>query len=298
MVKKETDKITNNLFKSYTDISGIHHMEGYKLPSRNSISKIINSIKDLLFPGYFDSNEISSSAKDLNKKISLCSIHLSDEIEKSFIWEYENNKKSFNKKNIENKSKKIAEEFLYELPLLRGNLKKDADAIYDGDPAAAYEPEIILCYPGFLAITVYRIAHFFKQKKVPLIPRIMTEIVHSETGIDIHPSAKIGHHFFIDHGTGIVIGETAIIGNHVKFYQGVTIGALSVSKDQKEKKRHPTIEDNVTIYARATILGGKTIIGKNSIIGGNLWITSSIPKNSKIYQITDSKNTVIKKNKT
>lgn len=296
MDKKATNKITTKLFKSYTDITGIHHLEGYKLPSRNSITKIISAIKDLLFPGYFDSNEISSNSKDLNKKISLCLIHLSDEIEKSFIWEKENNKTSFNKKNIEKKAKEIAEEFLYQLPELRKNLKKDADAIYDGDPAAAYEPEIILCYPGFLAITVYRIAHFFKNKKVPLIPRIMTEIVHSETGIDIHPAATIGHHFFIDHGTGIVVGETAVIGNHVKFYQGVTIGALSVSKDQKEKKRHPTIEDNVTIYARTTILGGKTIIGKNSIIGGNLWITSSIPNNSKIYQVTDNKNTVIKKN--
>ncbi len=296
MEKKKINLITKNIIKSYDNISGIHHIDTYKLPSRNSIDKIINTIKDILFPGYFDSQDIFSKPEDLKKKISICFIHLSDEIEKSFIWEKNNNKIKINKSNISKKSKDIAEDFFNYLPELRNTLKKDADSIYDGDPAAAYEPEIILCYPGFLAITVYRIAHFLKTKKVPLIPRIMTEIVHSETGIDIHPAAKIGHHFFIDHGTGIVIGETSIIGNHVKFYQGVTIGALSVSKDQKEKKRHPTIEDNVTIYARATILGGKTTIGKNSIIGGNLWITSSIPNNSKIYQITDSKNTIIKKN--
>ncbi len=168
-------------------------------------------------------------------------------------------------------------------------MKEDVKAIYEGDPAANSEHEIILSYPGFQAITVYRVAHFLHSAGLPLIPRMMTEIAHSKTGIDIHPGARIGHRFCIDHGTGVVIGETAVIGDDVKLYQGVTLGALSVPKTRTKEKRHPTIEDGVTIYAKTTILGGETVIGKNCIIGGNAWIVDSVPPNTKLYMTTDSR---------
>lgn len=179
--------------------------------------------------------------------------------------------------------------FLSKLPEIIEKLNLDAQEILDNDPAANNIEEVYLAYPGFYTIAVYRFSHEFYLIDMPLIPRLMSEYAHRLTGIDINPGAKIGNHFFIDHGTGIVIGETTIIKNHVKIYQGVTLGALQVSKDMKYKKRHPTVEDNVTIYANATILGGETIIGKNSTIGGNVWITESIPENSLVYHTSESK---------
>lgn len=173
--------------------------------------------------------------------------------------------------------------FLDRLPGIREMLLQDADAILEGDPAAVSRTEVIRTYPGFFAIAVYRLAHEFHRLGVPLIPRILTEYAHNQTGIDIHPAAKIGQSFCIDHGTGIVIGETVEIGNNVKLYQGVTLGALSVRKEMAKTKRHPTIEDRVVIYSGATILGGDTIIGSDSIIGGNVWITKSIPPFSRVY---------------
>lgn len=182
--------------------------------------------------------------------------------------------------NLVGKPCKAWPDFLKKVPNLFISLKKDANAILEHDPAAKSINEIYLAYPGFYAITIYRIAKVFYDLGLPIIPRLMTEFAHSTTGIDIHPGATIGNSFFIDHGTGIVIGETTIIKDHVKIYQGVTLGALSVKKEFSNTKRHPTIENNVTIYANATILGGNTVIGENSIIGGNTWITSSIEKNS------------------
>jgi serine O-acetyltransferase len=155
--------------------------------------------------------------------------------------------------------------------------------MYTGDPAARSRSEVIRTYPGFYAISAYRVAHKLVELGVPGIPRIITEHAHSRTGIDIHPEARIGNHFCIDHGTGVVIGETTVIGNHVKIYQGVTLGALSVNKEDAQRKRHPTLEDNVVVYAGATILGGETVIGQGSIIGGNVWLTRSVPAGSKIY---------------
>jgi serine O-acetyltransferase len=163
---------------------------------------------------------------------------------------------------------------------------QDVDAMYEGDPAAKSKTEILRSYPGFYAIAAYRIANLLHQLGIKLIPRMITEIAHSRTGIDIHPGATIGQFFCIDHGTGLVIGETTVIGNHVKIYQGVTLGALSVDKADADLKRHPTIEDHVVIYAGATILGGRTSIGKNSVIGGNVWLTKSVPANSKVYYQT------------
>ena len=173
--------------------------------------------------------------------------------------------------------------FLDTLPGVLEKLNDDADCIYQNDPASNSIEEVILAYPGFFAIAVYRLSHIFYEMKMPLIPRMMSEYAHRITGIDIHPGAQIGNPFFIDHGTGIVIGETTVIKNHVKIYQGVTLGALQVNKEMKFQKRHPTVEDNVTIYAGATILGGNTVIGKNTTIGGNVWLTESVPANSIVY---------------
>jgi len=177
----------------------------------------------------------------------------------------------------------IEQAFFEALPSIRAILIKDADAMMSGDPAAVSNTEVIRTYPGFYAVAIYRLAHKLYELEVPLVPRILTEYAHQLTGIDIHPGAVIGEKFCIDHGTGVVIGGTAHIGDNVKIYQGVTLGALSVKKELAQTKRHPTIEDNVVIYAGATILGGKTIIGTNSIIGGNVWLTKSVLPNSRIY---------------
>jgi serine O-acetyltransferase len=183
--------------------------------------------------------------------------------------------------------------FFERLPKLRQNLLLDVQAAYDGDPAASNLAEIVFAYPGLVAVTIYRIAHELHLLRVPLLPRIMTEHAHSTTGIDIHPGARIGQSFFIDHGTGVVIGETTEIGDHVKIYQGVTLGALSLPKDARGKlirrtKRHPTIRDHVVIYAGATILGGDTVIGEHSVIGGNTWVMKSIPPRTKVLTETRS----------
>ena len=176
----------------------------------------------------------------------------------------------------------LVQGFLSDLPAIADDCYLDAQAIFESDPASASVEEVILCYPGFYAIMAYRLAHALHKRSVPLLPRMIAEYAHQKTGVDIHPGATIGKSFFIDHATGVVVGETAIIGNNVKLYQGVTLGALRVDRDQRSKKRHPTIEDNVVIYAGATILGGETIVGNNSVIGGNVWITRSVPAWSRV----------------
>ena len=190
---------------------------------------------------------------------------------------------TFNPHRSAKEASQVATLFFEGIPELYDTLNKDVDAMFEGDPAAKSRSEVIRTYPGFYAIAAYRVAHQLHQYGVAEIPRIITEHAHSKTGSDIHPGARIGKHFCIDHGTGIVIGETAIIGDHVKIYQGVTLGALSVSKEDAEKKRHPTLGDHIVVYAGATILGGETVIGSNSIIGGNVWLTRSVPSDSKIY---------------
>ena len=180
-------------------------------------------------------------------------------------------------------NEQIASAFFEQVPRLYQLLNTDIQAIFNGDPAAQSEFEVIRTYPGFFAISFYRLAHSLYKHEVPLLPRILTEYAHSKTGIDIHPAAEIGEYFYIDHGTGIVIGESCIIGKHVKLYQGVTLGALSVAKSMAYTKRHPTVEDNVVIYSGATILGGETVIGKNTIIGGNVWLTKSVLPDSTVY---------------
>lgn len=196
---------------------------------------------------------------------------------------------------LEKSISEICTDFLMELPTIHRKLMKDAKAICDFDPASSDIDEVILTYPGFFAITTYRLAHVLRDLHVPMIPRLMSEYAHSLTGIDINPGAEIGESFFIDHGTGIVIGETCVIANNVKIYQGVTLGALQVKKELASTKRHPTVEDNVIIYSNATILGGETVIGKGSIIGGNVWITASVPENSLVYHTKQIKlKTILK----
>ncbi len=283
-ILSQQKQIIEDILQSYENMGGINHLSGENLPSRQSIHTILNHLKEILFPGYFEkmSLDVHNLPYVTGQKVVTSMDSLKEEIAKSFYWQSKENSKKRGWTQCEQLAQRVTLAFMKTIPELRRQLKEDANAIFQGDPAAKNEPEIILAYPGFLAVTIYRIAHFLYQKKVPLIPRIMTEISHSQTGIDIHPGARIGRNFCIDHGSGIVIGETAEIGNHVKLYQGVTIGALSVLNRNVKGKRHPTIEDRVTIYARTTILGGDTVIGANTIIGGNVWLTHSVPKNSKV----------------
>jgi serine O-acetyltransferase len=244
------------------------HSVKTKLPSPLLVQNFIDNVLSILFPAYSD--VLFKNEDELNTQYRLSKEQLM--ITLSYV--------TFPDSQTANT---IVELFYQGLPKVYELLLNDAEAIEAGDPAAKNRDEVIRSYPGFYAISVYRVAHLLHQLQVPFIPRILTELGHSKTGIDIHPAATIGHSFFIDHGTGVVVGETAHIGNHVKLYQGVTLGALSVSKDMAETKRHPTIEDNVVIYAGATILGGKTVIGKNSTIGGNVWLTKSIEPNTLVY---------------
>lgn len=226
---------------------------------------LINEIINFLFPHF--SSELYYVSDDIIVKLEL--------LKKNLVTLL----KMRNQNSIEDVTK-TAENFIDSIPEISDMLWHDADAIFKGDPAAESVDEVILAYPGFMAILIYRFAHKLYELGIPIIPRILTEYGHEMTGIDIHPGAKIGSPFFIDHGTGVVIGETTEIGKNVKIYQGVTLGALSVDKSMKKSKRHPTIQDDVIIYSQAVILGGETVIGKNSIIGGNSWITQSIPPNS------------------
>jgi serine O-acetyltransferase len=227
--------------------------------------EFLDDVIGFLFPHF--SRKRYFSAEDVLAKLQL--------IERNLISLLKN---VVEKDNSELKEK--AEKFMTQIPEIHDKLWMDAEEIYQGDPAAESVDEVILAYPGFMAITIYRIAHEIYKQDIPIIPRVITERAHEITGIDIHPGAEIDSPFFIDHGTGVVIGETTKIGKHVKLYQGVTLGALSVDKSLTDKKRHPTIEDDVIIYSQAVILGGSTTIGKNSIIGGNSWITQSVAPNS------------------
>lgn len=247
------------------------------LPDREVIYSIIDDLMKITFPGYFATEKFLSREAfaegmivTLYEKIkSQIRITLSDQGEREVIKE---------------KAEKLTVQFLAQIPKVQDLLMKDVEAALAGDPAASSKEEVILAYPGLYTIFVYRYAHILYELKVPMIPRIMSEYAHGKTGIDINPGATIGEYFFIDHGTGIVVGETAIIGNGVKIYQGVTIGALSTRKGQAlaGKKRHPTIEDNVIIYANATILGGDTVVGRNATVAGNTFVTESIPADAKV----------------
>ena len=275
------------LVNSYRSYGLVNHTGGANLPSRESIEDILRGLDELIFPGFrenegLDHNNLHLIAAEKSYHIAR---ELVREVEKSIIFASRIGYRdlSCGYAGCHAVAELMVDDFFEELPKIRAALALDMQASFKGDPAAKSIEEVILSYPGFDAITVHRLAHFFWNRQIPLIPRMMSELVHGRTGIDIHPGATIGESFFIDHGTGVVIGETTVIGRNVKLYQGVTLGALSVKKEEANRKRHPTIEDNVTIYSGATILGGETVIGRGCIIGGNVWITSSVPPDTMVY---------------
>ena len=274
-------KLTNDLVASYAQCGGINHLDGKNLPSKRGITDLTCELLRLLFPGFFDEQLIHSSEIKVETAARLDSVlgKLEDEIRKSLEYQPPT---GLAKSEITQAARQWTVDFLGSLPRIREILQTDIEAAFAGDPAAASREEIIVSYPFVEAIAVQRLAHELYQKKVALIPRIMAEWAHARTGMDLHPGAKIGSHFFVDHCTGTVVGETAVIGNHVKLYHGVTLGAKSTAGGQqlRGKKRHPTIEDRVTIYPGATILGGETVIGAGSTIGGNVFIMESVAPNS------------------
>jgi serine O-acetyltransferase len=256
---------------------------GLTFPNRSVITGIIRELRRLMFPGYFGSESLTGGSPNyfIGHKLMGVKAALYEQIVAALTYQ---NLDGLSAEGIAARAEEICIHFFSRLPDVQNLLLKDVQAAFDGDPAAQSKEEVIFSYPGLFAIFVYRFAHELYVQRVPFIPRIMTEHAHSRTGIDINAGATIGEYFFMDHGTGIVIGETTIIGNHVKLYQGVTLGALSTHLGQQLSgvKRHPTIEDNVTIYSNASILGGDTVIGKNAVIGGSAFITSSIPADTKV----------------
>lgn len=270
------DKSIDNILESYEKYGGINLDEACIFPNRQNVVSVLNDIISLIFPGYKTAELLDRDTLRYitGEKVNRIILMLTKEVQKSFV--YVKNSTTVESSHCYKMAEQAALALIDELPELRRMVALDVQAAYLGDPAAVSTEEVIVSYPGLEAIVVHRIAYFLHNCGVPVIPRIMSEYVHGKTGIDIHPGAKIGESFFIDHGTGVVIGETCEIGNNVKIYQGVTLGALSVKKELQNKKRHPTIEDNVTIYANATILGGETVIGKGSVIGGNTWVTKPV----------------------
>ncbi|MEA2012915.1 MAG: serine O-acetyltransferase EpsC [Verrucomicrobiota bacterium] len=292
------DNLVEKITTTFDDKKGINHIKGYNLPTKNEIFAILNDLLELVFPGYSGTKnyDITTIHYSIGTLLSRIYSELFQQITK--VLHYNCEITDCEDCNIPEMAADATEFLLESIPKIRTIMKRDVTASYEGDPAAQSFDEIILSYPGIRAITVQRLAHALYSKKIPLIPRLMTEYAHSETGIDIHPGAKMGNGIFIDHGTGVVIGETTMIGDNVKIYQGVTLGALSFPKDEsgniiKGMKRHPSIDKNVTIYAGATILGDITI-GKGSIIGGNVWITEDLPPFSKVA-ISKGKQVVKKK---
>ena len=272
------------LLNDYEQGRVIDEVKSFDHPDKDVVVEILYSIRKIIFPGYFRNksyrvytvrNNISMLTEDIIFKLIR---------QISIVLRYDEELSDADEMTVAQRAEDITFAFLSRLPKIREYIEMDVEASFEGDPAAYNKDEIIYSYPGLFAILVNRIAHELFLLKVPLIPRIMTEYAHSQTGIDIHPGASIGKYFFIDHGTGIVIGETTEIGDNVKIYQGVTLGALSTRGGQslRSKKRHPTIEDNVTIYSGASILGGNTVIGKGAVIGGNAFITKSVPAGAKV----------------
>ena len=274
-------ELTNQLLASYARVGGINRLDGNNLPSKTVICSITVDLLRLLFPGFFHDQVLHSSELKVETTALLDSVlgRLEDEIYKSLEYR---TPVGLTKKDLRPTSHSYALQLLSNLPGIREILQTDAEAAFNGDPAALSKEEIIVAYPFMEAVAVHRLAHELYKVGVPLIPRIMAEWAHSRTGMDLHPGATIGSHFFVDHCTGTVIGETCVIGNNVKLYHGVTLGAKSTSGGQqlRGKKRHPTIEDRVTIYPGATILGGETVIGAGSTIGGNVFIMDSVAPNS------------------
>jgi serine O-acetyltransferase len=281
LTDKKLEQLVAEIVGTYQGDLGINFIDATNLPVRDKILEIIDMLFEVLFPGFTGKRAVTKSNVNFVVIDVLCHIYteLSTQIERAL--KYRCRLENCTTGGCHKMADDATVHLLTHLPHIREMLKGDVKAAFDGDPAAKSPEEIVISYPCIIAIAIYRIAHELFIKEVPLIPRIMTECAHTRTGIDIHPGATIGKNFFIDHGTGVVIGETSIIGDNVKIYQGTTLGALSFQKDAQGRivkggKRHPTIEDNVTIYAEATILGDITI-GKGAVIGGNVWIKESVP---------------------
>ena len=273
-------ELTNGLIASYAKVGGINHLDGGNLPSKFAIASITTDLLRLLLPGFFDEKPVQTSELKVEISMLMDSVsgRLEDEITKSIEYKPPGGQTA----KPRQMAREFTAEFLGSFPPIRERLRTDVEAAYAGDPAAISHEEIVVAYPFVETIAVQRMAHQLYRLGVALIPRIMSEWAHSRTGIDLHPGAEIGSHFFIDHGTGTVVGETTRIGDHVKIYHGVTLGAKSTARVEELRgtKRHPTIEGNVTIYPGATILGGETVIGANSTVGGNVFLIHSVPANS------------------
>jgi serine O-acetyltransferase len=276
--------VVEALVRSVTDEPGMQHLNRVLLPSRDAIIDGITLLRQITFPGYFGKQGLTT--QNVPFRIGELVIELSDLLYEQvrcclrYRQQIPGSQESGDQcEECDTSAARIVTEFLDRIPAVRQMLAADVQAAFDGDPAAQSPDETVFCYPGMFAIFVQRMAHEFYSRNVPLLPRIMTEHAHSLTGIDIHPGARLGRSFFIDHGTGVVVGETTEIGDNVKLYQGVTLGAVAPQYGQalRGEKRHPTIQDDVTIYAGATILGGQTVIGRGAVIGGNVFITSSVP---------------------
>lgn len=294
-LKEQLPTLTAAIVATYTKEDRINHLGHCPLPKYEVVVGIIDDLKDILYPGFRrrEGLHIGNVTYHVGNLIDGLHDKLTQQIARALQHEDRVSQRRSDCEtqiDYEAKGQAIAIQFLEQIPRLRKMLATDVEAAFDGDPAVSSRDEIIFCYPGLEAITVYRIAHALREHGVPFIPRMMTEWAHQQTGIDINPGAKIGEYFFIDHGTGVVIGETCDIGSRVKIYQGVTLGALSFPTDAdgqliRGQKRHPTIEDRVVIYANATILGGKTVVGSESIIGSSVWITSSVaPKTTVVLE--------------
>ena len=280
-LKEELPAVTDQLVETYTECSRMNHLAHEPLPSRDGVAEIVGDLFEVLYPGYGrrQSLHIGNIGYYVGSLVDTLHDKLTQQIARALRHELCHEAPHVDCEKI---AQPKAVELLRRLADVRKVLEEDVDAAYRGDPAARSHHEIIFCYPGLEAITSYRVAHELHRLGVPFIPRMMTELAHSKTGIDIHPGATIGPGFFIDHGTGVVIGETCQIGRSVKLYQGVTLGALSFNKDDEgglvkgSYKRHPTLEDGVVVYANATILGGQTVIGERAVIGSNVWLTHSV----------------------
>ena len=272
-IEERIESVVDSILRDYGQGRDIDKIDLRQHPDKEVITDVIGKLLRIVYPGYF--RERSFRMYNAKHHLSMLMEDVMYNLNRQIKLVLQNE----GAEDAETKAQEICLAFFEQIPHVRALAQTDVQAAYDGDPAASGKDEVIFCYPGLFAITVYRLAHVLYALGVPMIPRIMTEHAHSVTGIDIHPGAAIGDYFFIDHGTGIVIGETTVIGSHVKIYQGVTLGGLTTRGGQslRGKKRHPTIEDNVTIYAGASVLGGETVIGRDSVIGSNVFITHSIP---------------------
>jgi serine O-acetyltransferase len=288
-LKENLPVLTERIVDTYAEVGSINHLGYCPLPNYDSIVAVTEDLKEILYPGYrrrdgLHLGNVTYHVGDLVDRLhDTLTLQIGRALRHDAIKNGECDPQQVHDFEAQGQAKAVA--FLEQLPALRKVLAMDVQAAYDGDPACKSLDEVIFCYPGLEAITIYRLAHILHTLNIPLIPRMMTEWAHSRTGIDIHPGANIAHYFFIDHGTGVVVGETTEIGNWVKLYQGVTLGALSFATDGEGNlvrgtKRHPTIEDRVVVYANATILGGNTVVGHDSVIGSSVWLTRSVAPGS------------------